>query len=267
MDDDREPGREIDPRATLGDFNTSLWLPRFREGGWGGWSLRMIAATAARGYWGQGYRTRGAVMLMGPFEEDAAAWMSIVPMEIESQEIGIAAAYGHTAVLGLGMGWCAANVALNPAVERVTVIERDPDVVALVEALGVFDQLPAAARTKVEIVMGDALAWRPAGRVDSVQADIWAKFVTPRKWDALRRMHDNIGPASFYFWGQELELWRLACRAHGHVPAVLDEDELAALIAQTGLPLVVDSRPGYAARITEAARWWTPGGGDWWQAD
>ncbi|AQR76021.1 hypothetical protein BXU08_18425 [Sphingomonas sp. LM7] len=242
-------------------------MPRFREGQWGEWSLRMLPATAARGYWGRGYRTTGAVMLMGPFAGNAAAWMSIVPMEIESQEIGIAAAHGHTVVLGLGMGWCAANVACNPAVERVTVVERDADVIALVAALGVFDQLPAVARAKIEVVRDDALRWRPGERVDSLQADIWARFVTPRKWDDLRRMQDNIGAATIYFWGQELELWRLACRAQGRVPPAFDGAELSALVASTGLPLIIDGRPDYALRIAEAARWWTPQEDGWWNAE
>ena len=167
-------------------------------------------------------------------------------------------------VLGLGMGWCAANVALNPAVERVTVVERDRDVVALVEALSLFRQLPEAARAKIEVVAADALRWRPDTPVDSMQADIWAKFVEPGKWDQVRRMQDNIGASSIYFWGQELELWRLACRAHGGVPAGIQDDELAELAAGTGLPLVADHRPGGAARIAEAARWWTPREEGWW---
>ena len=69
-----------------------------------------------------------------------------------------------------------------------------------------------------------------------------------------------------YFWGQELELWRLACRAHGCVPASFDDRALAALVTQTALPLIVDSFPGYAARITEAARWWSPAD-SWWEPD
>jgi hypothetical protein len=254
----------IDARATLGDFATLLWLPRLREGSWGAWSLRLRAMHAARGYWGRLYRMHGALLLMGPFERDAAAWMSIVPMEIESQAIGIAAARGHTVVAGLGMGWCAANVALNPAVERVTVIERDGDIIALVAALGIFDQLPDWARNKLEIVHGDALAWRPGARVDSLQADIWARFVEPGKWDEVRRMQDNLAAASIYFWGQELELWRLACRARGAAPPRLEHGELAALVAQSDLPLAGDTSDAQAARIAEAARWWTPSDTGWW---
>lgn len=255
-----------DPHAMLGDFATPLWLPRLREGTWGDWSLRVTPMHAARGYWGGIYRTAGTVLLMGPFEEDGAAWMSIVPMEIESQEIGIAAAHGHTVVLGLGMGWCAANVALNPAVDRVTVVERDSEVIALVDALDVFGQLPETARAKIEVVLDDALTWRPDAQVDSLQADIWAKFVEPRKWDDVRRMRDNIGPGSIYFWGQELELWRLACRARGSLPERLDAGELADLVAGTGLPLIVDRREDYADRIAEAARWWTPAEDAWWKS-
>jgi hypothetical protein len=172
---------------------------------------------------------------------------------------------GHPLVLGLGMGWCAANVALNPAVERVTVIERDSDVIALIAALDVFGQLPEVAREKIRVVQADALTWRPDVRVDCVHADIWATFLAAARWREVGEMHANIGAAGVYFWGQELELWRLACRAYGRAPA-LDEDVLAGLVADCGIPLIVDSRAGYAARIAEAARWWSPGEDKWWES-
>jgi hypothetical protein len=240
-----------------------LWLPRLEEGRCGRWSVETMPGHPARGYWGGLFQVGGAAALAGPHGDTGAAWMSLVPMEIESQEIGIAAARGHTAVLGLGMGWCAANVALKPEVERVTVVERDPEILALVEALGVFAQLPEAARAKIEVVEGDALEWRPDVPVDSVQADIWAKFVEPGKWDEVRRMQDNIGAASLYFWGQEMELWRLACRARGRVPEALEEADLAALVRATALPLALGGE-AYAARIVEAARWWAPREDGWW---
>lgn len=238
----------IDSYPLLGDFHTDLWLPRFREGECGDWSVKLLPVTAARGYWGRGYRTRGAVTLIGPFAESGAAWMSLVPMEIESQEIGIAAARGHTVVLGLGMGWCAANVALNPAVERVTVVERDSDVVALIAALGIFDQLPAPVRAKIRIVEGDALTWRPYEPVDCVHADIWATLLAER-WREVQRIHANIASDTFYFWGQELALH---CLDAG-------EPDITALVARTGLPLILDTRPDYRKRIAEAARWWHTG--------
>ncbi len=247
------------------DFATSLWIPRIGQIVSGSWSLDVNPVHSARGYWGRLYGAAAAPILTGPFEREGAAWMSIVPMEIESQEVGIASARGHTLVLGLGMGWCAANVALNPAVERVTVVERDPEIIALVEAIDVFGQLPEPARGKIELVRGDALSWRPEIAVDSLQADIWARFLEPRKWDEVRRIQGNVGAGSLYFWGQELELWRLACRARRSVPDRLEEGELDELVAGTGLPLVIDVRPDHAERIAEAARWWTPGEAGWWR--
>ena len=265
MTSDDRPG--IDPGLLLGEFASSLWYPRYSQGECGAWTMRQIHQAAARGYWGQVYRVLGTVILLGPSAAHDSAWMSITPMEVESQEIGIAAARGHTVVLGLGMGWAAANIALSPAVERVTVVERDADIIALIAALGIFDQLPSAARAKLEIVQADALTWRPDQPVDSLQADIWEKMVEPQKWDDVRRMRDNIRPAALYFWGQEMELWRLACRAAGGVPATLSAEMLATLITDAGLPLIVPDWPDYAARIATGAPWWTPRSADWWRAN
>lgn len=255
----------LEPLALLGNFTSPLWFPRYRPGVWGPWSVRVIAMMGARGYWGQTYAMTGTVILTGPVEDDKASWMSIVPMEIESQEIGIATAHGHTVVLGMGMGWCAANVALHPAVDRVTVVERDPHVIALIEALGIFAQLPPEAQSKIRVVQDDALTWRPDARVDSLQADIWAKFVEPQKWDDVRRIQANIGAESLYFWGQEMELWRLACREQGGVPDRLDQATIARFAAALDLPLVCPDWPDYGDRIATAARWWTPQTEGWWR--
>jgi hypothetical protein len=256
----------ISPTALLGSFATSLWLPQYRGGNWGEWSMSVVLLPAGRGYWGATYATLGSAVLRGPVRGDSATWMSIVPMEVESQEIGIAAARGHTVVLGLGMGWAAANVALNPAVERVTVIERDSDVIAMIAAQGVFDQLPTPARAKIIIVHADAFDWRPDAPVDSLQADIWAKIVEPGKWGDVHRLQANIGASSLYFWGQEMELYRLACRQAGAMPTDLSDADVERLAAQTGLPLVLTREPGLAARITAGAPWWTPNDDRWWDA-
>lgn len=58
-------------------------------------------------------------------------WMSLTPHETESQSLGNRYARGTTAIMGLGMGWIAANAALNPKVNRVLIAERDTDVIRL----------------------------------------------------------------------------------------------------------------------------------------
>ncbi len=133
---------------------------------------------AARGYWGDTYPLGETAILRGPGRNDSASWMSTTPSEIESQTIGLAAAHGHTVVLGLGMGWLAANAALKPEVERVTVIEQDADIIALIRTLGIFNQLPLDAAAKIEIIHDDALSWR---------AGVPGRHLAGRHLGALRR--------------------------------------------------------------------------------
>ncbi|HEY4115094.1 MAG TPA: hypothetical protein VGM17_13655 [Rhizomicrobium sp.] len=254
-----------DPRALLGEFESDLWFPRYRIAESGTWSLRVLPMSRTRGYWGDLYNVHGCPMLFGPSKDgEPEPWMSLSPIEIEAQETGIRAAHGHTAVLGLGMGWVAANVALRPKVTQVTIIERDADVVAFVTSQAVFEQLPREARSKIDIVEADALQWQPNGAVDVVHADIWQPLIEPRKLDDVRRMHANIGARQIYFWGQETEIWRAACRrsANHHE---LDSALLADIVAdQLRLPLILSERPDYAGRIRAGARWWGGHNDDWW---
>ena len=264
MNEDGETER-YDPYLLLGDFRTDLWLPEYRSVERGRWAIRRIMMAAARGYWGEVYRISGATILSGPGAEGRASWMSMTPSEIESQEIGLRAARGHTVVLGLGMGWLAANAALRREVDRVTVIERDPNIVALVEDAGVFAQLPGDAREKLELVQADALTWRPSVAVDTLQADIWERYVESGKLGDVRRMQDNIGAAALYFWGQEMEIWRFACRRTGLHPS-LDWPLVRMIVSEDiRLPLILPDWPDFPQKITSAARWWAPAEQDWWQ--
>lgn len=259
---------DVDARELLGSFQRPLFFPRYRAGEAGAWTLHVVPMLAARGYWGQVYPLHGAVILKGPSARGPESWMAMSPSEIESQEIGLSGACGHTLVFGLGMGWLAANAALRPEVERVSVVERDPAIIALVRASGVFEQLPEPARRKIGIVQADALDWVPSTPVDSLQADIWLTLAEDGKLDAVRRMQRNVGARRVYFWGQEMEIWRHACRRAGGVPETLDWTTLRDIVeADLQLPLIVPDWPDYPEKIVAAARWWTPGRDAWWRAD
>jgi len=95
---------------------------------------------------------------------------------------------------------------------------------------------------------------------------IWAKVVEPGKWDDVRRLQAGIGAASLYFWGQERELYRLACREAGAVPLEFADADVRRLATQTGLPLVLSREPGLGASIAAGAQWWTPKTDDRWDA-
>jgi hypothetical protein len=224
----------------------ALFEPSYRPLRSGAWELRIVPIAHASGYWGP----PRLVCDMAALVRDGSTWMSMTPLEHESQEIGVRLAFGHVAIFGLGMGWAAAASACRGAVTAVTVVEKDPDVLALHRDLDIFAQLPPEARGKLRIVEGDAFAWTPEAPIDVLMADIWLPLVSHGRVEEVRRMQANVRARAIYFWGQELEIARHA-RAAGRP---LDEDGIAATVADMGLPLLGPSYPGYAGLIEGAAR-------------
>lgn len=235
----------------VGFFTTDLLLPRYREMASGDWQLRVQRNGLAQGYWSPAVIVAELPMLM----RGKDVWMSVTPLEVESAEIGIRLSRGHVLVMGLGMGWAAMATAMRDEVTAVTVVERDPDVLALHRELDLFAQLPEAARAKLRIVEGDAYAYVPDAPVDLLMPDIWLPLVNDGRVDEVRAMQANANAAAIYFWGQELEIARYA-RAAGRD---LDEAGIAATVAGFGLPLIGPEFPDYSALTAIAAQRWMRG--------
>lgn len=217
----------------------------------GEWELRVTEAVLCPGYWSPPQLIRGMAALV----RHGRSWMSITPMEVESQEIGIRLSRGHVVIFGLGMGWAAAVSALRPEVTSVTVVERDEDVLALHHHLRVFAQLPEAARVKIRVERGDAFDWTTTQPVDLLMPDIWLPLVSDDRVSEVRRMQANVRAAAIYFWGQEMEIARHAAAAGRN----LDDHGICATIKEFGLPLIGPSFPGYATLLDVAARRWLQG--------
>jgi hypothetical protein len=226
-------------------------VPRYRPTRCGAWELRLVEMGFASGYWSgpQPVRDMAALVRSGEI------WMSISPLEIESQEIGIRHARGHVLIHGLGMGWAAAACAFRPEVTRVTVVERDPEVLGLHRTLDVFAQLPALAAAKLSVTEGDAFDYAPESPVDLLMPDIWPLLVSDGRLDEVREMQSKAKAQNVYFWGQELELARHAAAAG----RALDRAGLAATIAETGVPLIGADVADYAAKTAAAAAQWMRG--------
>lgn len=241
------------PTAHLPVFEPYLIASLYEPMRHGEWALIRGETVLSRGYWSPPQLVTDIVALV----QGEHTWMSITPMEIESQAIGVGASYGHVAVFGMGMGWSAAASALRREVDAVTIVERDPEVIALHRQLDVFARLPGGVGAKIRVVEGDALAWRPDRPVDVLMPDIWLPLVSDGRVAEVRAMQANVAATAIYFWGQEMEIARHA-RAGGRA---LDADGIAATVAAFGLPLIGPGTPDYPERVRLAADAWM--GGRW----
>lgn len=179
-------------------------------------------------------------------------WMSLTPLEVESQELGYLCARGHVVIMGLGMGWIAANAALNPQVFDVTVVERDPDVIRLFKESGAFDSIPKPEREKITIVEADACEWRPekGTHIDFLYADIWLQIAEPGTLSQVRQMQQNVQAKQIYFWGQELIIHAaLASTQSSDCPVISPESILQIVDQVIKLPLVIPTDRDYDCMI------------------
>jgi hypothetical protein len=239
------------PPSAVVPFQTDLFMPRYRPLRLGAWEVRLSGLNPLPGYWSGTVLVQDMAVLL----RDGQAWMSMTPYEIESQEIGVRLSRGHVLIHGLGMGWCAMACALRPEVTEVTVVERDRDVIALYEALGVAGQLPPAARAKIRVVEADAFAFQPGSRVDLLMPDIWRPLVSDGRIGEVQRLQANARAGAVYFWGQEMEIARHA-RAAGRA---IDDAGVAATIADFALPLVGPGFADYSATVARVAERWMNG--------
>lgn len=117
---------------------------------------------------GNAYLTIKAGTFKRLWHEKRGVVMSNTRMEVITAYEAYRDAKGNVLVFGLGLGMVLEGILSKPEVNRVTVVEIDPDVIALVAPHFGNDG-------RVTIVQGDAYAWEPPkGEVyDYVWHDIW----------------------------------------------------------------------------------------------
>lgn len=235
-------------------WTTDLFVPVYQPMRAQDWRVDVVPLSLSRGYFSGPTPVQNMAMLSRNGEQGVAgAWMSMTPLEIESQEVGVRASAGHVLVLGLGMGWAALTAALRPEVTAVTVVEFDPAVIGLFEAQGLRAQVPAEVARKLTILQGDAHSFVPDRPVDTLMADIWLPLYARGRVAEVQRMAANSGAARVYYFGQEIEIAMYAKDAG--LP--LDAAGIAHVVADMGLPLIGPERPDYPTLVTRAAnQWW-----------
>jgi len=113
--------------------------------------------------------------------------MSDTPAEKRDHACFVHEARGHVLINGLGLGMCLGAVLAKPEVTKVTVVEADADVIALVG--------PAyAGDPRVEIVHCDAHAYQPPKgvRYGAVWHDIWDEICSDNLPE-MTRLHRKYG--------------------------------------------------------------------------
>lgn len=170
------------------------------------------------------------------------SWMTLFPMEIESQWPHLEAASGHVLIGGLGMALMAYAVARKPSVTKVTVVERDPEVAALAPEFAHIDSWPE--RDKLEIVVHDLLTYRAPEPVDFLYVDIWRGYRADPKIADMQAIHAACPAPRVGYWGQEIEAVDWAVARGIPVPD-FDAETFRAFRAHAGLPLIGLEQPDY----------------------
>lgn len=137
---------------------------------------------------------------------DRELWMSITPMEMQSQHLPIQWAVGKTATAGLGLGHFALRAAQKNDVDEVHVFEADKRVIDMFYAV----HGRRKAVQKIHIHHGDArelLAGEYAFAFDSLYCDIYADCGGDEVIDDLRLFLPRMQkPLGFTWWGMEVTL-------------------------------------------------------------
>ncbi len=142
--------------------------------------------------------------------EDGVEWMAIKPNEIETMRRPIEMAHGRVLAYGLGLGYFAYMAACKPAVEQVTVVERDPEVISLFKT----EILPQfAEKEKIQVVQADAFAFagsRQADGFDYVFCDLWhdASDGLPL-YIQMRKIEEARGDGPYVYWVEDMLLSHL----------------------------------------------------------
>ena len=133
--------------------------------------------------------------------EDGREWMTVTPSELSTMTADIQSVSGRVAVFGLGLGYYAFMTARRAEVERVTVIERDAEVIALFRE----HILPAFENPgKVDIVQADAYEYaaRMGGEgYDFAYVDIWHDVLDGVEMYLKMKRLEALSPGTrFLYW-------------------------------------------------------------------
>ena len=214
-----------------------LKVPEYKVGKHGLWTLDQFEPALIHGYFTGPQPTKPNYRL----KKGNTVWMSLTPMELESQSHHALFSYGHTVVMGLGMGTLLYNILAREEVTQVTVVERDPEVFELLHQIA----NPASwlGWEKAKFIFADALSWKPDEPVDYLTVDIWSKLGDSNLRPDGQQIQANVQAELVALWGQELDFITFMAHQGYEPPPTLEQ--YREYIEAIGIPLIESDNPDY----------------------
>lgn len=135
---------------------------------------------------------------------DPHCWMSIAPTEIFSLRAGTRLAKGHTVIAGLGLGWQLIQVLRRKQVKKVTVVEKDQELVDWLLPR-ILQGEENVGKNRLQVIVGDAYEELPKLTADVALVDIFDGYGGNKDdTDRIRDSSPNI--RSVWGWGTQFVL-------------------------------------------------------------
>lgn len=226
-------------------------VPPYQPSAFGRWRLRQLPETHIAGYFSTlafSERNFSLEQRHLTLKNRWKTWMSVTPMEIESHIIPCDAATGYTVIAGLGMGLALYNICRKPEVIKVTVLEKDPQVIRLFHQFAQPESW--VGWDKVEIIQVDALHWTPSSPVQFLYADIWEHVGSRYALPFTKRMCSLIQPEKVAYWTQEFDFIEY-CQTR-YPKDIWNPDMFPRFLEAIGIPLVANEYLDYPHLAVQA---------------
>ncbi len=162
--------------------------------------------------------------------ENENEWMTLTPVDIDTCDKAIDEAFGNVITFGLGLGYYAYMVSQKESVEKITVVERSPEIIELFKK-HILPQFPNAQ--KVTIIEKDAFEYMeqlmPNEKYDYAFVDIWrdASDGAPI-YEKMKKLEYLSPNTQFSYWIENFLISRLRAERYKDVCCAIDtKDENA----------------------------------------
>lgn len=230
------------PKVALQRVFDLLAVPPYQAGVLGPWRLARMHGPVqkhALGYFSAQLPPPKEIWVLSG---DDKVQRRLTPLELESQAHHAAAAFGHTAILGLGTGALLFNVLAKANVDKVTLVEQDCELVRVLEVLGGLRTWPGVEKLVVETA--DARQWRVLQPVDVCLVDIWSTLGEASiRSDALS-IRTHVPAGAYGFRGIELDFIAWLSSA-GTMRFSVTDEHFHDYAAFMGIPLIGQNIPDF----------------------